>query len=101
MSNVVSLSERNRVPHSTGPAVCLHCGHKWVAVVPEGYYYFSCPECELEKGVFEGLMVAEEGEPVFCCTGCGNHLFLFRKCDGGQPMCIKCGNTIAWDDLTV
>lgn len=88
MAEVVSLSawKDSQVPHASGPARCLHCGHEWVAVAPVGVDFLECPACGLEKGVYFSLMTVS-GEDHWACR-CGGKVF------GITPKsiyCVKCG----------
>lgn len=69
-----------------GPVRCLHCEHKWVAVVPVGVIEgLECPECRLLKGVVELLTAPDT---VFrCACGCDLYYITPEGC-----MCLKCGS---------
>ena len=61
-------------PHAQGPAICLGCNHKWVAVLPVGLIDMECPNCGLIKGVFKGLTLPSK-TLWSCVCGCP-HFFL-------------------------
>lgn len=67
MPNVVSLQavREARVPHWTGPALCMVCGHHWVASAPEGTTWLECPQCGCGNFLFQ---VTPEG---IYCPRCG------------------------------
>lgn len=69
---------------TTGDAVCLVCGHKWVAVVPAGVADLECPECGTFRGVFNGLCAPDYVWECNC--GC-QHFYLHAS----GAMCAKCG----------
>lgn len=72
----------------SGPAMCLSCGHEWVATAPVGAMAAECPECKLERGVFVGLVLASDGGMVWACN-CKNTFFQFVRDDGWR--CVVCG----------
>lgn len=74
-----------RDPHLSGPAVCLACQHKWVAVAPVGAVWLECPACSLERGRYVG-QVSRDGDHWHC--NCGNDLF--RATQAGM-YCPNCG----------
>lgn len=86
MGEVIDITVNK--PHTCGRAVCLHCKYVWVAVAPEGTFVFTCPKCELEKGVPQGLYCDSEG-PYFVCN-CGCDLFRISK---NATLCVFCGVT--------
>lgn len=58
----------------TGPAKCLCCQGKWMAIIPIPIPSFmECPFCGCEKGVME-YPVYRFGVPHWTCE-CGNDLF--------------------------
>lgn len=92
MSNVVAFSRPEPSdPHITGPAVCLECRHKWVAVAPVGTWHVECPGCGTFKGVFDGLCQAQEGDFAFICDcGC-RALTAYKRAGLFHLVCMKCG----------
>jgi hypothetical protein len=85
MGEVVDINENK--PHLTGPAMCLQCGHKWVAVVPVGRLSAQCPSCNLDTGVFQGLVVPDE---IYVCK-CGCSTYFIAS--DGDAQCCRCGVT--------
>jgi hypothetical protein len=90
MGEVRSLDDHR--PHVTGPAICLGCKHKWIAVrlsKEEAWdESFECPECHLFKGVPEGLFSPSVGSTRFVCP-CGCDIFFVLK---DWYMCRNCGS---------
>lgn len=84
---------QSRQPHISGPAVCLQCKHKWIAVAPSGTNILDCPECGLGKGIFANLCFPEEGQESWSCN-CGNGYFMVRP---HGCMCIMCGKMQVFD----
>ena len=93
MGDVIDMHDFR--PHRQGPAMCLHCGHKWHAVVPHDYDSFECPGCSLTRGVFEGICAPPEGEPTFLCD-CGCYRFELLR---NGAFCINCGAVHGYEDL--
>jgi len=87
-NNIISLSDfsKDNIPSLTGPAICIQCKYKWTAVAPAGVYLLECPECGLEKGVWEYPM---KTETLWTCL-CGNDFFRINE-DG--IFCGLCGST--------
>ena len=83
MADVIDLTKH--IPHGSGDARCLHCGHEFNAVVPTGLASFECPECHLWKAVPVGLFVPKTG--LVTCD-CNNQLFFIAE-DG--IFCVLCG----------
>jgi len=82
MNNIVKMDDYR--PHITGNALCLQCGHRWVAVAPTGTIELECSKCKTWKGVFEGMTAPDT---VWQCD-CGNQHFYV---DDEGAMCAKCG----------
>jgi hypothetical protein len=82
--SVVSIEEAR--PHLVGPAFCLECRHRWVAVAPVGSTVLECPAC----GCFKGgrLAMVQRAGPHWVCN-CENALFFIRQ--GGDIYCANCG----------
>lgn len=59
-------------PHITGKALCMICGHHWVAVAPVGTTWLTCPECDCLKGVME--FPCERTDLLHWTCNCGNQL---------------------------
>ena len=70
----------------SGPAVCMNCRHRWIAVSPVGEVELECPACQTHRGVREGKIV-RPGMHWFC--HCGNDLFHATP-DG--LYCPSCGD---------
>lgn len=83
MGDVHQIGEA--LPHTTGPAVCLHCETKWTAVIPAGDVTVKCPHCELMKGVREGIVMPNLN---WVCN-CGSELFYVLP--DNQTLCPLCG----------
>lgn len=83
MGEIVEFGKKE--PHLSGMAVCKGCGHEWFAVEPVGTVEFECPECGLEKGVYQGFVYPSDD--VWTCN-CGNDLFFNMR---GYFMCCRCG----------
>jgi len=80
---VVDILEH--MPHVSGKASCLGCGHWWVAVAPTGTVCLQCPECGLDKGVFHAVCVPDT---YWTCTcGCA-HFFVSGTTN---IICALCG----------
>jgi len=97
MGKVADLTQARfeRMPHSKGPARCLHCGHEWVQVAPEGDYKgFKCPGCGLEKGVLTRLLEAAEGQMAWRCDcGCNISMIIVTNPEDsmqGVVVCCQC-----------
>lgn len=87
MSNVTNISDYR--PHKSGLAICLHCSHEWAAVSQINVHNLECPECGLEKGVYQGLASPPEGSLVYECEcGCQRFEILISG-----AFCINCGQT--------
>ena len=73
---VVSLEQARleREHHLSGTAICLHCGHEHMAVVPVGVVEMECPACHTMKWT--------------CACGC--HLFMISG-ESREIICWKCG----------
>ena len=77
MGEVLSLADErtNRVSHLSGEAICLDCGHVWIAVAPvvDGYMsWLECPACKLVRGRFK-FPIERDGLQWRC--QCDNDLF--------------------------
>ena len=74
-------------PTLRGPARCLHCGHIWEAVSPEGVIdCLECPTCSLSTGVRIGICEPEHGIRFVCPCGCDLYYILPHGCQ-----CLRCG----------
>lgn len=70
----------------TGPATCLACEHKFIAVAPVGEAFIECPSCGTKKATFsEAFYPAQDTNIRFC--NCGNHLFILTEIGHLCPMC--------------
>lgn len=100
--NVTDLAQKRleRSTHLTMPAVCMQCGHKWVAVAPVGTYVLECPSCHVMKGVAEGFVKSEH--PSFTCNTCFSNLFTIpwrSKETIPHILCAGCGMEHKWEDV--
>lgn len=88
MGEIISLgkSGKKRENYSTGKAVCMVCGHKWVATAPTGVMDLECPACHLMKGHFVYPCCREDYYHWHCA--CGNELFRVTR-EGYY--CPNCG----------
>lgn len=88
MSKVVDLTQEreNRAPHLVGPAICLKCGHEWVAVAPVGVTGLECPKCGLNTGDFRGLF--EPSNEFWRCE-CGCESFWLTPTGAKCRLCGK------------
>lgn len=74
-----------------GDAICLNCKYRWIANAPVGFSHFRCPECELDKGVYQGLIIPDRG--LHCCH-CGCKTFVIelgKEIDRAIVSCSLCG----------
>lgn len=85
--DVTPFRPRDRSGFMTGEAFCLHCGHRWVAVVPQGADWLECPECGTEKGLLRFHAELPEGALMRVCE-CGNSLFYITQ---EAHLCPNCG----------
>lgn len=85
-SEVIDLEEERlkNMAHISGPAVCIRCDRKWVAVAPAGTVGLQCPGCLRITGGFRDMVVPKE---TFDCP-CGNTLFLITPT---EIVCSLCG----------
>lgn len=95
MAEVIDLGRAReaRIPHKSGPALCLACRHEWVAVAQVGWCasdnpWLQCPACGCLKGVFKWPCEPPSSVPVFVCN-CGNRLMTVTT-EG--IFCPQCGN---------
>lgn len=86
MSKVIQFPTK-QMPHLSGEAFCLQCGHEWIAIAPEGETRFECPKCHTHKGLWKFECTPKNGDFVRECK-CGNRLFYIQP-DG--HMCANCG----------
>ena len=86
MSDIINLNEHR--PHLTGDAICVACKHKWIAFASIGEWWFECPIC----GTDNGLWVTPVDPPCerYECE-CGSQLFYIVH-DG--PWCRQCGRIV-------
>jgi hypothetical protein len=92
MGAVVSLSARReeKIPHLSGWAKCIGCGHRWMAVSPvtdNPQPWMECPSCQAEKGIFVAPCLPEDGKEIWRCS-CGGEFFVILR---GTFMCANCG----------
>lgn len=81
------LRTANDEPHLSGKAVCLCCGHRWVAVCPVGAARgFECPACHLMRGELAGSVHLDNEDHWECACGCD----LF-KITMARVYCPNCG----------
>lgn len=88
-------------PMVHGEAVCLSCGHEWIAVVPTGSAVnapadvagLECSQCHSLKGVLKKFTVYSDC-PTWHCTYCNSFLFTIFQAKDGTPCvgCACCGN---------
>jgi len=88
MGKIISLNNPTETEesHCTGEAICMLCGHKWVAVAPVGVMWFECSECHSMKGHMIYDYVRKDEMEWQC--GCGNDLF---KVTPNGYFCPNCG----------
>jgi hypothetical protein len=105
VSNVVSLDSR-RPPkppepdrsdrggpgcHAAGAALCLACGHKWIATAPIGTFSFDCTRCSGTTGVWAAPFCLPQSSVVYACR-CGCQHFAAALTQGAWwLMCRQCG----------
>ena len=84
MAEIHDLTER--MPHTSGPAICTECKHEWQAVVrtSEDKELLECPACRKYFGVLRGPKVPKT---MWRCN-CDSNLFYLTP-DGHQ--CRSCG----------
>lgn len=80
-------------PHVSGEALCHACGHKWVAVCPEGTFPLECQKCHAMKGTFTKFF-HNTSHPTWHCSVCNGFLFSIYN-HSGTPvaLCAHCGDT--------
>lgn len=90
--NVVPFAKPEPLdPYNAGPAKCIECKHRWVQVAPVGMAEFECPACGSMKGVFTGLVGAQEGDLGFSCAcGC-DVLTAYKRAGRFYLRCMRCG----------
>lgn len=99
MSNIIEFRSKANIntegksrQEFEGKAKCLHCKHEWVATQKEGDVVFCCPECGLNKAVWNNTI--QRGEYIFNCV-CGCDLFGVSKINNTPFIyCIMCGNCV-------
>ena len=71
MGNIINIDEAR--PHITTSIECGLCGHKWIAVYPEGATRLECPNCH--------DAVNEYGTSVYVnrCKICGREFTICPK----------------------
>ena len=87
------IREEN-LPHGSGEAFCMQCGHDWVAVAPVGTKQLECPNCKTMKGLFKWPFAPNPEMLVRNCD-CGNQYFWLTQ-EG--HMCPNCGLYQTYDD---
>lgn len=94
MADVVDLAhfKEEQSPHASGPAQCLGCGHRWVAVAPLGVTALECPNCNTDRGVFRSLF---GGCWAWVCV-CGNDAYLLSPT---HAACLLCGRRVQYTEL--
>lgn len=78
--------EKNEA-HLEGGAICLNCGHTWVAVCKFGVFMFKCPRCNLFHGVFQSIPIPDR--TFQCACGCV-HFFITKE----GSFCARCAAEI-------
>lgn len=68
MSKVVDIITAR--PHLAGKCICLQCKYEWEGVAPLGTLYLQCPECWLDKGIFNCVTFPERYWECKC--GCAH-----------------------------
>lgn len=96
VGEVVTLSGRrdDGGPYCSGEALCLACGHDWVAVAPAGTTRLECPSCKLTRGAYRHSIGPADGDRVFQCA-CGAEEFFFKQsANDGRTLivCTGCGD---------
>ena len=86
MSNIIDL-ETARMPHTSGPAMCIACNHEWIAVAPVGIVGFDCPSCGSARGIRAGHVFDEDEN--LNCSKCDS--FAFGLLRNGNAQCLNCG----------
>ena len=78
--------------HWTGPAKCVGCGHRWVAVAPVGTVWLDCPSCLSPKGHAHHAFAAPDGAAVLVCNTCPSEaLEAYIHAGRAYVMCMGCG----------
>lgn len=88
-------------PHYTGQALCLACGHEWVAVQRVGTLAampaqdrtaLQCPVCTACRGVLLHHVIYSKCL-AFACGACQGQLFTIILAGDGGPCtaCAACG----------
>lgn len=73
-------------------AICIGCGHRWVAVAMVGTRWLECPSCHADKGIFKKPFGAGEGDEVFVCGACDSEaLTAYRHKGLFYLRCMNCG----------
>lgn len=101
MGDVVDLGARRaeRSPSLEGPAKCLDCQHRWIAVAPHDQErgelkWLECPACSLMRGRFIYDIALPEGWPRWVCN-CGCDLMFIGD---NWVRCGNCGKTQTFDN---
>lgn len=77
-----------------GEARCLNCNHIWEHEAEMGANLgFQCPECKDWRGVWRGIVTANEGIARFLCKcGCEfGYLEISEEFKDGIYICASCG----------
>lgn len=86
MSDIINLDDHR--PHLSGDAICVACKHQWVGVTPIGLWWFECPNCRTDNGLWVAP-VDPDGERWEC--ECGSQLFYILP---NGPRCRQCGRAV-------
>jgi ribosomal protein S14 len=95
MGEIVDITSNQ--PHWSGAAVCVGCGHEWIATTPitPNIDIFRCPSCGLNKGIYRGLYIPNTEEIVLWCI-CENGFFSVLQ---DHVQCIRCGRGHFYADI--
>lgn len=108
MAKILQFPQKPTDDHMRGDAVCLACGHKWLAAAPVGTVAsmpsddrvtLECEKCGAAKGVFTKF-VQYTDIPSWHCLSCNGFLFsiLLIK-DVPSCACASCGSIFNALDL--
>lgn len=97
MGNVIAFAKPEpKDPHASGEAICMTCGHEWVAVAPitGGAHQLECPECHTMKGHFKWPFAPNAEDKIWACDcGCTQFWIL-----ADYHMCPNCGTKQVYFD---
>ena len=94
-NNIISLIEK--LPHTSGVAICMECKYEWEALTPNSFEYtdfLECPECGLHKGRFKYPLEYSDYEHWQC--SCENTIFHITQ---EFFYCPNCGVRTYFGDL--